>query len=102
MKIVPIALIVVAALAVASAVGFTSAASGAPGVGAVAPDFTLNSQENKPISLHDFKGKWVSFGFVVDERSPEPNRRSALNSVSRQRYDAPPDPVTFCSWSRSM
>ena len=63
MKIVPMALIVVAALAVASAVGFTSAASGAPGVGAVAPDFTLNSQENKPISLHDFKGKWVVLYF---------------------------------------
>jgi peroxiredoxin Q/BCP len=63
MKIVPIALIVVAALTVASAVGFTSAASGAPGVGAVAPDFTLNSQENKPISLHDFKGKWVVLYF---------------------------------------
>src|SRR3979411_1333340 len=63
MKIVPMALIVVAALAVASAVGFTSAASGAPGVGAVAPDFTLKSQENKPVSLHDFKGKWVVLYF---------------------------------------
>ena len=28
-----------------------------------APDFTLNSQEGKPVSLHDFKGKWVVLYF---------------------------------------
>ncbi|MDP9147124.1 MAG: peroxiredoxin, partial [Acidobacteriota bacterium] len=35
----------------------------APAVGTTAPDFTLNSQENKPVSLHDFKGKWVVLYF---------------------------------------
>jgi len=35
----------------------------APAVGASAPDFTLNSQEGKPVSLHDFKGKWVVLYF---------------------------------------
>ena len=35
----------------------------APAVGSAAPDFTLNSQENKPVSLHDFKGKWVVLYF---------------------------------------
>jgi thioredoxin-dependent peroxiredoxin len=35
----------------------------APAVGAAAPDFTLNSQESKPVSLHDFKGKWVVLYF---------------------------------------
>ena len=35
----------------------------APAVGTPAPDFTLNSQEGKPISLHDFKGKWVVLYF---------------------------------------
>jgi thioredoxin-dependent peroxiredoxin len=35
----------------------------APAVGAAAPDFTLNSQEGRPISLHDFKGKWVVLYF---------------------------------------
>src|SRR6202022_2761208 len=34
-----------------------------PAVGTAAPDFTLNSQENKPVSLHDFKGKWVVLYF---------------------------------------
>lgn len=35
----------------------------APAIGSAAPDFTLNSQESKPISLHDFKGKWVVLYF---------------------------------------
>jgi len=56
-------LAVIAALAAASAIGFSSAATNEPAVGVAAPDFTLNSQENKPISLHDFKGKWVVLYF---------------------------------------
>src|ERR1700739_120286 len=35
----------------------------APAVGTVAPDFTLNSQDGKPVSLHDYKGKWVVLYF---------------------------------------
>ena len=35
----------------------------APAVGSPAPDFTLNSQESKAVSLHDFKGKWVVLYF---------------------------------------
>ncbi len=35
----------------------------APAIGTEAPDFTLNSQEGKPISLHDFRGKWVVLYF---------------------------------------
>jgi peroxiredoxin Q/BCP len=35
----------------------------APAVGSPAPDFTLNSQEGKPVSLHDYRGKWVVLYF---------------------------------------
>src|ERR1700730_7012790 len=63
MKLLSIAFVVIAVLALASAIGFSTGASGAPAVGAAAPDFTLNSQENKPVSLHDFKGKWVVLYF---------------------------------------
>lgn len=34
-----------------------------PAVGTPAPDFTLNSQDSKPVSLHDFRGKWVVLYF---------------------------------------
>src|ERR1700686_5148668 len=63
MKVGSMALAVVAVLAIAFAAGVSSAASGTPAVGAAAPDFTLNSQENKAVSLHDFKGKWVVLYF---------------------------------------
>jgi peroxiredoxin Q/BCP len=35
----------------------------APVVGTAAPDFTLNSQEGTPVSLHDYRGKWVVLYF---------------------------------------
>jgi peroxiredoxin Q/BCP len=34
-----------------------------PAAGNPAPDFTLNSQEEKPVTLHDFRGKWVVLYF---------------------------------------
>jgi len=41
-----------------------------PTVGSMAPDFTLNSQENTPVSLHDFKGKWVVLYFYPKDQTP--------------------------------
>lgn len=35
----------------------------APAVGSTAPNFTLTSQEGKPISLDQFRGKWVVLYF---------------------------------------
>jgi peroxiredoxin Q/BCP len=35
----------------------------APSLGTPAPDFTLNSQDGKPLSLHDLRGKWVVLYF---------------------------------------
>jgi len=35
----------------------------APAAGTVAPDFTLNAQDGKPVSLHDFRGQWVVLYF---------------------------------------
>lgn len=34
-----------------------------PASGTPAPDFTLNSQDGKPVSLHDLRGKWVVLYF---------------------------------------
>jgi peroxiredoxin Q/BCP len=41
-----------------------------PEVGSMAPDFTLNSQEDTPVSLHDFKGKWVVLYFYPKDQTP--------------------------------
>ena len=41
-----------------------------PAVGTMAPDFTLDSQEGKPVSLHDFRGKWVVLYFYPKDQTP--------------------------------
>src|SRR6516225_11638925 len=58
-----VAVIAVAFLIVVSMASRSRAGDNAPSVGSAAPDFTLNSQEGKPVSLHDFKGKWVVLYF---------------------------------------
>src|SRR6185437_7307387 len=64
MKLIWIAVVIVALVGIALGVRSVSAAGdNAPAVGSAAPDFTLNSQEGKPVSLHDFKGKWVVLYF---------------------------------------
>ena len=63
MKVVLIALVVIAAFALGLGVRALRAGDKAPAVGTQAPDFTLNSQEGKPVSLRDFKGKWVVLYF---------------------------------------
>src|SRR6185295_3332308 len=45
------------------AVGSVGAAADAPAVGAMAPEFTLPTNEGKQASLKDFRGKWVVLYF---------------------------------------
>jgi peroxiredoxin Q/BCP len=63
MKFVWIAVVLVAMFALVIGINALRAGDKAPVVGTPAPDFTLNSQEGKPVSLHDFKGKWVVLYF---------------------------------------
>jgi peroxiredoxin Q/BCP len=58
-------LIAILAMILVATVGYRAVHAGdkAPAVGSAAPDFTLKSQENNPVSLHDFKGKWVVLYF---------------------------------------
>jgi peroxiredoxin Q/BCP len=63
MKILGIVVLMVVAFGVFVGVRAMHAGDKAPAVGTSAPDFTLNSQEGKPVSLHDFKGKWVVLYF---------------------------------------
>jgi peroxiredoxin Q/BCP len=43
--------------------GSVARADDMPAVGSAAPGFTLNSQEGKPVSLDEFRGKWVVLYF---------------------------------------
>jgi thioredoxin-dependent peroxiredoxin len=38
-------------------------------VGSAAPNFTLPSQENKPVSLSDYRGKWVVLYFYPKDQT---------------------------------
>lgn len=63
MKLAAIVLVVAVLIGVGLSLRTARADSKAPEVGTAAPDFTLNSQEGKPVSLHDFKGKWIVLYF---------------------------------------
>jgi len=57
------AVLLVIAAAVLAARAFAADADAGPAVGSPAPTFTLTSNEGKPTSLGDFRGKWVVLYF---------------------------------------
>ena len=68
-SIVLIGTAVIGALAIASFLKARSSAP-APGAGSSAPDFTLNSQEGQPVTLRDYRGKWVVLYFYPKDFTP--------------------------------
>src|ERR1700742_1936556 len=64
---------IAAIIAVIAACGFgfkaRAAAADTIQVGTTAPNFTLPSQEDKPISLSEFKGKWVVLYFYPKDQT---------------------------------
>jgi len=59
-----------AAVLLLATAGTAARAADMPAVGAPAPDFTLKSQENKTVNLHDFKGQWVVLYFYPKDMTP--------------------------------
>lgn len=41
-----------------------------PSIGSAAPDFTLPSQDGSPVSLKDYRGKWVVLYFYPKDQTP--------------------------------
>ena len=65
---------IAAIIAVVAACGFgfkaqAAAAADIMQVGATAPNFTLPSQEDKPVSLTEYKGKWVVLYFYPKDQT---------------------------------
>jgi peroxiredoxin Q/BCP len=63
MKIFGILVVLLLLFVTVVAVRAMSAGDKAPRAGTPAPDFTLNSQDGKPVSLHDLRGKWIVLYF---------------------------------------
>src|SRR6267378_4367358 len=63
MKMIAIFAAIIAVLLVAMIVRARHIGAKAPSTGMPAPDFTLNSQDGKPVRLRDLRGKWVILYF---------------------------------------
>jgi peroxiredoxin Q/BCP len=60
--------------------------SPAPSEGSDAPDFTLLSQEGSPVSLKDYRGKWVVLYFYPKDQTPGCSREAHNFQVDQPKY----------------
>ena len=58
----------------------------APAEGSDAPDFTLLSQEGSPVSLKDYRGKWVVLYFYPKDQTPGCSREAHNFQVDQPKY----------------
>ena len=69
--------IIVIAIALVGILGMAlRAGDKAPAVGSEAPDFTLNSQDGKPVSLHDLQGQMGGAVLLPQGHDPRLHHRS--------------------------
>ena len=57
-------------------------------VGSAAPNFTLPSQEDKPVSLSDYKGKWVVLYFYPKDQTSGCTIEAHNFQRDTQKYEA--------------
>jgi len=57
-----------------------------PATGALAPDFTLPSQDGTPASLKDLRGKWVVLYFYPKDQTPGCTREAHEFQVDQSKY----------------
>ena len=63
-------------------------ADAVPAVGSTAPDFTLNSQEGKPITLSQYRGKWVVLYFYPKDMTSGCTIEAHNFQRDQAKYDA--------------
>jgi thioredoxin-dependent peroxiredoxin len=96
------ALWIAAIIGVAAACGVGIRAHAAPAAdaiqaGATAPNFTLPSQEDKPVSLTDYKGKWVVLYFYPKDQRDIAKYDAANAVVLGVSLDTVEGHKTWCS-----
>jgi peroxiredoxin Q/BCP len=57
-----------------------------PSAGSAAPEFTLPSQEGSPVSLKDYRGKWVVLYFYPKDQTPGCSREAHNFQVDQAKY----------------
>ena len=62
--------------------------SAVPAVGSNAPDFTLPSQDGSPVSLKDYRGKWVVLYFYPKDQTPGCTREAHNFQADQPKYAA--------------
>src|SRR5580693_1970841 len=60
--------------------------SPAPSEGSIAPDFTLPSQEGSPVSLKDYRGKWVVLYFYPKDQTAGCTREAHNFQTDEPKY----------------
>jgi|SRR5581483_729378 len=60
--------------------------SATPLVGADAPQFTLPSQEGMPVSLSDYRGRWVVLYFYPKDQTPGCSREAHNFQLDQPKY----------------
>ena len=82
------AAVLCSALGAAVVVAPTAFAADTLGTGAAAPGFTLPSQENTPVSLTDYKGKWVVLYFYPKDQTSGCSKEAHQLSRDLPKYEA--------------
>jgi thioredoxin-dependent peroxiredoxin len=57
-----------------------------PSPGAIAPDFTLPSQQGAPVSLKDYRGNWIVLYFYPKDQTPGCTREAHNFQVDQAKY----------------
>ena len=60
--------------------------SAVPAEGTIAPDFTLPSQDGSPVSLRDYRGKWVILYFYPKDQTPGCSREAHNFQADQPKY----------------
>jgi len=83
-----LSLAAILAVATAGTLGIHALAADAIAIGSTAPNFTLPSQEDKPVSLSDYKGKWVVLYFYPKDQTTGCTIEAHNFQRDQPKYDA--------------